>query len=433
MERQVTKQQLLRPVFKLPTIRSIDDTGLSLSFLSDLVLKMLYYGGGGISGFDIATEAKLPFAGVLDQAIEFLKREQFCEVKGTGGFGESGYQYAITEKGSDKARELLERNMYVGPAPVTLDQYRGAMDLQTLEQMTVHSRDLRQALAHLVLDKRTFDQIGPAANSGRSIFLFGPPGNGKTSVAEAIGSMVMKGSIFIPYAIEVEGQIIQVFDPVNHRRVEETDPGVTRTLDRRWVNIHRPMVEVGGELTLEALDLIYNSTSKLYQAPFQVKANGGMFLIDDFGRQMVRPRDLLNRWIVPLEKKVDYLTLQTGSKIEVPFDVLIVFSTNLEPRDLVDEAFLRRIRHKIHIGDPSFEEYREIFRRMCHLRKVPYDEQGLVYLLKEYYNKNHHELRACHPRDILDEILDISRYLGVPPAMNKELIDLACASYFVEL
>jgi SpoVK/Ycf46/Vps4 family AAA+-type ATPase len=317
---------------------------------------------------------------------------------------------------------------------VTLDQYREAMKIQSMEQLTVHSREMRQALGHLVLDKRTFDQIGPAANSGRSIFLFGPPGNGKTSVAEAIGSLVMQGTIFIPYAIEVEGQIIQVFDPVNHRRVEQTDAGATtRTLDRRWVHIRRPLVQVGGELTLETLDLIYNSTAKVYQAPFQVKANGGMFLIDDFGRQMVRPRDLLNRWIVPLEKKVDYLTLQTGNKIEVPFDVLIVFSTNLEPKDLVDEAFLRRIRHKIHIGNPSFEEYREIFRRMCRARKVPYDEQGLVYLLKEYYNKRHTELRACHPRDILDEILDISRYLGVQPAMSRDLIDLACTSYFVEL
>ncbi len=419
--------------FKPAMLRSLEETGLSLSFLSELVLKVLYYRGGGISGLDISEAVKLPFVGVLEPVLEFLKREKFCEVTGTGGFGESSYQYAISEKGSDKARELLERNMYVGPAPVTLEQYRQAMSVQALKQVTVQSRDIQQAFAHLVLSQYTLEQIGPAANSGRSIFLFGPPGNGKTSVAEAIGSLVMKDALYIPYAIEVEGQVIKVFDPVNHKPVAETNPSGSRSLDRRWIKIARPVVIVGGELTLETLDLIYNETSKTYEAPFQVKANGGMFLIDDFGRQMVRPRDLLNRWIVPLEKKVDYLTLQTGSKIEVPFDVLIVFSTNLEPKDLVDEAFLRRIRHKIKIGNPTFDEYREIFKRMCKLRQVPYDEQGLIYLLKEYYHKRGNELRACHPRDILDEILDISRYLGIPPTMSKELIDRACASYFVEL
>ncbi len=433
MTQQTANNHAARQKFTLSTVRSIEETGLSLSFLADLVLKMLYYRGAGISGYDIADEIKLPFSGVIDQVMEFLKREKFCEVKGTGGFGESSYQYSISEKGSDKARELLERNMYVGPAPVTLDQYRRAMDLQSLQQVMVHSQDLEKALSHLVLNEKTFGQIGPAANSGRSIFLFGPPGNGKTSVARAIGSLMMRGSIYIPYAIEVDAQIINVFDPVSHKPIDGDEAGATRTLDRRWIKIHRPMVQVGGELTLETLDLIYNITSKTYEAPFQVKANGGMFLIDDFGRQLVRPRDLLNRWIVPLENKVDYLTLETGSKIEVPFDVLIVFSTNLEPKDLVDEAFLRRIRHKIHIGNPNFQEYREIFKRMCQIRRVPYDEQGLVYLLKEYYHKRHNELRACHPRDVLDEIIDIARYLGVKPVMSKELLDRACESYFVEL
>ncbi len=418
--------------FEVPVVRSIDETGLSLGFLADLALKFLYYRGSGVSGLDIIEAIRLPFNGVMEPVMEFLKREQFCEVRGRGGIGESSYQYSISERGSNKAREVLERDMYVGPAPVTLDQYTKAMRQQTLQQVIVHQRELRQALSHLVINPRTFDQIGPAANSARSIFLFGPPGNGKTSIAEAIGFLVMRGSIHIPHAIVVEGQLIKVFDRVNHVPVS-VDEGASRVVDRRWIRIRRPLVVVGGELTLETLDLTYSETSKNYQAPYQLKANGGMFLIDDFGRQMVRPADLLNRWIVPLEKKADYLTLHTGSKIEVPFDVLIVFSTNLKPRDLVDEAFLRRIRHKIYVGNPNLDEYRELFIRMCKNRKVPYDEQGLVYLLKEHYQRKHLELRACHPRDILDQIVDIAHFTNVAPSMSKELIDQACASYFVEL
>ncbi|MBN1642745.1 MAG: ATP-binding protein [Anaerolineae bacterium] len=421
------------PDFELPAVRSVEETGLPLGFLSDLVVKLLYYQGQGVSGFEISDAVHLPFTGVLEYVMDFLKSEQFCEVTGSGGFGESSYQYTISDKGSAKARELLERNMYVGPAPVTLDQYKRSVELQALQQVTVHEPEIRRALAHLVLADKTVGQIGPAANSARSLFLFGPPGNGKTSIAQAIGSVVMQGAIYIPYAILIEGQIIRVYDQVNHVALETPRKAAARSLDRRWLPIRRPMVMAGGELTLETLDLVYNPVSKTYEAPHQVKANGGMLLIDDFGRQLVRPRDLLNRWIVPLENKVDYLTLQTGSKIEVPFDVLIAFSTNLEPRDLVDEAFLRRIRHKIHVGNPTFEEYRELFQRYCKLKRVPYSEQGLVYILKEYYQKRHIEPRACHPRDILDELIDIARYLEVSPTMHMELLSRACESYFVEL
>jgi predicted ATPase with chaperone activity len=409
---------------------SLKETGLNLGFVSDLALKTLY-SEGYLSGVEWCERMRLPFAGVMDEVVEFLKREMLLEVRGaTGGFTQANYQYAITAKGSEKAREAMERSQYAGPTPVPLDSYTDSIYQQPLGQVRVGQRLMRQKLAHLVINETTLSQLGPAVNSGRSIFLFGHPGNGKTAISEAVGEMILGGAMYVPYAVHVDGQVIKVFDSVNH--VPADDPMVKGT-DARWVKIRRPVITVGGELTLESLDLVFDPTNKYYEAPFQMKANGGMFLIDDFGRQLVRPRDLLNRWIVPMEKRVDFLTLHTGRKIEVPFDELIVFSTNLPPRDLVDEAFLRRIRHKIEIKDPTFEEFREIFRRICQARNVPYDDGGLRYLLQEYYVKSNNPLRACHPRDIVDQLVDIAHYLGVEPTLSKELIDRAGQAYFVKL
>jgi predicted ATPase with chaperone activity len=291
---------------------------------------------------------------------------------------------------------------------------------------------MRQAMAHLVINESTFAQLGPAVNSGRSVFLFGPPGNGKTAISESIGRMLQHNAMYIPYAMEVDGQVIVIFDSVNHFSLEDPTSS-QQNHDQRWVHIRRPVITAGGELTLETLDLIYDETNKYYEAPFQMRANGGMLLIDDFGRQQARPRDLLNRWIVPLEKRMDYLTLHTGRKIAVPFDVLIVFATNLAPRDLVDEAFLRRIRHKIEIKDPTWDEFREIFRRICEDKGVPYSDQGLAYLIQEHYLKPNRPRRGCHPRDLVDQLVDIARYLNVPPVLSKDLIDRACDAYFVEI
>lgn len=428
------------PPFIPPPITRIEDTGLSPLWLQDLALKILYF-QGYLTGFKIAEEMCLPFAGVIDQILENMKKEKLVEVKSSQvGLGEGAYQYAITGVGIAHAREALERSQYAGPAPVPIQVYNESSRKQSRGRVMVTPRNMKQILSSLVLSEKTFNRIGPALNSGTSIFLYGAPGNGKTSVARAIGTQIMSQPIYIPYALYIDGQIVKLYDSVNHQLAPDDEmtlqgTGSLRGLrrDPRWVKIRRPFIVVGGELSLAGLDLVFDDVHKYYEAPFQVKANGGIFLIDDFGRQQVRPRDLLNRWIVPLENRIDFLTLHTGRKIEVPFDVLVVFSTNLPPRDLVDEAFLRRLRHKIEIGDPTYENYREIFKRVAADKGIIYSDQGLAYLLQEWYIKRNRKLRASHPRDLCDQINDVAHYMGVPPAMTKELLDLAAESYFVEL
>jgi MoxR-like ATPase len=426
--------------FVPPPMSELKDTGLSLLWLQDLVLKIFYF-QGYLSGFKAAEEIALPFAGVVDQILETLKREKLLEVKSSQmGLGEGSYQYAITGAGIVRAREALERSQYAGPAPVPIEVYNESIRRQSRGRVAITSRTMRTLLSQLVLSETIFQRLGPALNSGSSIFLYGPPGNGKTSVAKAFGNLVMSQTMYIPYSLYLDGQVVKLYDSVNHQLAPNVDTTSNGTggfrsgrHDPRWVKIRRPFIMVGGELTLEGLDLVFDDTNKFYEAPFQVKANGGILLIDDFGRQQVRPRDLLNRWIVPLENRVDYLTLHTGRKIEIPFDVLVVFSTNLPPRDLVDEAFLRRLRHKIEISNPSFEDYREIFKRVSQIKGIPYSDQGLAYLLQEYYIKRNRKMRASHPRDLCDQILDIARYLSTEPTMTNEMIDRASQAYFVDI
>lgn len=430
-----------KDTFLPPNINRIEDTGLSPLWLQDLALKILYF-QGYLTGFKVAEEMALPFAGVIDQILESLKREKFVEVKSSQmGLGEGAYQYAITGAGISRAREALERSQYAGPAPIPLNVYNESIRKQSRTRTNITHRVVRQSLSHLVLSEKTLHRIGPAVNSGTSIFLYGPPGNGKTSIARSIGDMILRESMYIPYAVYIDGQVVKIYDSVNLKQApgSESKSGATGSLkstarkDPRWLKIHRPFIVTGGELTLAGLDLVFDDVNKYYEAPFQVKANGGILLIDDFGRQLVRPRDLLNRWIVPLENRIDYLTLHTGRKVEVPFDVLVVFSTNLPPKDLVDEAFLRRLRHKIEISDPNFEEYREIFRRVSETKGITFNNQGLAYLLQDWYIKPGRKLRASHPRDLCDQILDIANYLSVEPALTKELIDAAAEAYFVDL
>jgi predicted ATPase with chaperone activity len=438
------QEPLAVPIPNEPT--DIAGTGLGMGFLTDLILKTVYF-TGNITGQGLSEMTKLPFLGVIDKVLEFLKLEEYVDIIGAqGGFSERSFQYVITNRGRLKANEILDRNQYVGPAPVPLQDYIDMCQRQSVGEMVVDGRKVRDAFSHLVVNDRMLDKIGPAANSARSLFLYGPPGNGKTTIAEGIAQM-FSGLILIPYAVEIDGQIIKIFDPLNHRRIDlpappppepaspfaGAAPAAPPQPDQRWVACKRPQVVVGGELIMEQLELIFDPISKVYEAPYQLKSNGGLFLIDDFGRQKCRPQDLLNRWIVPLEKKVDYLALQTGKKIQVPFDVLIVFSTNLSPKDLVDDAFLRRIRHKIEVPNPSPDEFREIMRRVCKAKQVQYSDDGLRYLLQEHYIKHRRDLRSCHPRDLCDQILDEAKYRSISPALTKDLIDRACEAYFVKL
>jgi hypothetical protein len=415
-----------------PVPRSLKETGLAIDQIERLLIKTLY--SGETTGLSLADRIRLPFS-MLEPLIERVRAEQLVEVRGSTGSGASSYRYALTDAGRDRARQYLDSSQYVGPAPVPLAAYVAQMKVLAAGRQFIDRERLRQGFSHLIISDHVLEQLGPAVNAGKAVFLYGPPGNGKTVIAEGLGR-ALGGDMYMPHALDIDGHILTMFDPIVHESLEE-DPESSIVIsiaprDRRWVRIRRPVVMVGGELTLDMLDLTFNPMTKFYEAPIQLKANGGVFLVDDFGRQRIRPQELLNRWIVPLESRFDYLTLHTGKKFQVPFDVLIVFATNLDPASLADEAFLRRIPYKIPIVDPTTDEFTRIFDLNCRRRNLRFHKVMVAYLQRRHYGPLGRPLRSCHPRDLLDQVTALCRYRGVEPSITRELLDAACASYFVD-
>jgi hypothetical protein len=421
---------------RLPT--RWEDLGLDLTFLFDLTIRTVY-SRGQIPGGELAAEMAVPFA-ILNPVLQAMRKQTLVDIVGQkGNSGDASFVYAVKPpKGTTALQDALDKTTYVGPAPVPFTDYVESVLAQTIKRLVVTRRSIRRAFEDLVITDESFNEIGPAINSAQSIFFFGYPGNGKTSIAERI-TRLMGDAIYVPYAIEVNGQIIKVFDPIQHTVIaEEKAPEGGNTVlrqggnfDQRFVRVKRPTIVVGGELTLPMLDLKYNPVGKFYEAPLQMKANGGIFMIDDFGRQQVRAMDLLNRWIVPLEKKYDYLNTVSGTKVEVPFDQLLIFSTNLDPHQLADEAFLRRIKFKIEIRDPSEHQYRQIWELVCRARRVEHDERGVDYLIQKWYRPFNRPFRMCQPRDILDQMMSIAKYNMERVNFSPDLVDAACHTYFL--
>jgi len=428
----ITEEQLEDFFIRIPPApEDVEDTGLDLDFIADLVLKHAM-GTGEFRLHDMSRRIGLS-VNILDKAIELLRREKLIEVRGASQFVKSSFDFIITGPGKTRAGELMEICRYAGPAPVVLDDYREMVENQSIRNINVDDDVVQAAFSKLVISDYMVGRLGPAISSGAPMFIYGPPGNGKTTIAETIGE-ILPETIYVPHALYVGGQIIAVFDPVNHNVVESLpgDETTGDTVDRRWVRIQRPIVMTGGELTLRMLDLEFNTIAKFYEAPLQMKANNGIFVIDDFGRQQMDPQSLLNRWIINLDRQIDFMSMHTGMKFEIPFDQLVIFATNLEPKTLVDEAFLRRIRYKIKIDPPTESEFMEIFRRVCRMNGLAFREEVYQHLVEHWYRRHNIHFSACHPRDLVDHITDLARFYNETPEMTRDTIDHACENYFVE-
>mgnify|MGYP001236356459 CR=1 FL=1 len=409
-------QQIIPPV---PL--KVENTGLDFGFLADLTLKTVY-ADANCTTERAAAKLKLTLP-VTQELLQHLYHEKFVEIRGLVGYGNN--RYGMLDRGWQRAQQLLENNGYIGPAPVSLQAYTDMVLRQSAARNSVAPDDVRQAMSELVLTDTTVQTLGLVASSRRSLFLSGPAGNGKTAIAVALHE-AQQGEVWIPHAIEVDSQIIKVFDAHNH---QATAVQSVERHDERWVKIKRPIVIVGGEMTIDTMDLIFSPTVRFYEAPFQLKSNGGTLVIDDFGRQRVNPRDLLNRWIVPLEGRVDYLTLHTGKKIAVPFEQLLIFATNLDPKALVDDAFLRRMGYRLFVAPPDKEMYAAIFQQYAEANGFEYDPARLDYVFR-LYEADQRPLRACEPRDLIQRCTDICRFENRSWALSDELLKLAWFNYF---
>jgi predicted ATPase with chaperone activity len=408
--------------------KNIEETGLDANFLLNSLLRSMY-----VSALqtipELSEEIKLTRA-VIEELLNFAKKEALVEIRGPSEKNYNIMRYALTNAGKERANEALRRCEYIGPAPIPLEVYQTQVQKQTITNEVISIEKLRKAMSHLVLSQDIVRKLGPASNSGRAILIYGAAGNGKTSIAEALVG-AFEQPVYIPYSIEADGQIIKIYDPSVHIPfpTDDGDSDHSHPMflphlqhDPRWVRCKRPYIISGGELTLEMLDLDFDPHSKYYEAPLQMKAIGGIFVIDDFGRQRVRPHELLNRWIFPLERKLDYLTLHTGKKFSVLFDQLVIFATNFPPEELMDPAQLRRVHYKMKINPPTEAEFREIFQRICDSYGLALPEEMLTYLMTSFYLKHKVPFAGFHPKFIAEHVIAACNYLGTEPEISRELL-----------
>ena len=409
--------------FNPPVPENLNQTGLNEKLVENLIFKLLL-SRGVMTGRQIADEICLHFA-IIEPILSDLKKQLFLTYRSDAGIND--FAYILTEQGRAKALIASESSAYVGSAPVPFSEYLKSVESQSIQKENPGLEELQDAFHDLMLEKYVFYTLGPAINSGRGVFLYGAPGNGKTSIAKRVHKC-FKDDIYIPKTLLISGELLKFYDPQWHKAVESKG----LQYDRRWIKIHRPAVIVGGEMDLESLGIKYNPQTKISEAPLQMKANCGTFVVDDFGRQRVSPQDLLNRWILPLEKRIDFLTLSNGIKFQVPFDELLIFCTNIDPKDLLDEAFLRRIPYKVKLKDPSEEKFRHIMKFMAPKYDIEYDDATVDYLIDNYF-RGKRPFRSCHPRDILEQIINASAYQRIQPRLTNDLIKLAAFNYFAAM
>ena len=408
--------------------KSLEEAGLSESLVEELMMRYLLARGEAM-GRSIADQLQLPFR-LIEPILNRLKLEQLTAYRGANSVND--YTHTLTDQGRDRARRYTLITTYFGAAPVRLDDYCKSVKLQSVEGQNPRQEQLTDAFKDLLIDKRMLSKLGPAVNSGRGMFLYGYPGNGKTSIAERITAAFGK-YIWIPRALWIDGEIMRLYDPMMHERAPRPkNEGLLDQceIDKRWVRIRRPTIVAGGELTMDMLEVQRDRETNINEAPLQLKSNCGVLLIDDFGRQKMRVDELLNRWIVPLEKRYDYLNMSSGKKTQVPFDQLVIFSTNLQPKDLVDDAFLRRIPYKIEVPNPSEEAFRKLFEIMCPKVGIPYIPEAINYLIEKHYRPTGRPFRNCHPRDLLMQVRNYCLYHAYKLELRPDYIDFAVENYF---